>query len=100
MTTILPPNAPSCFFGAVSDSDGVVVLKPNFRPGIFSASSNHTGGVNCALLDGSVQFVSDTINALNSGRSYDDWSPAPTGESLYGVWGAMGTPSAGESKHL
>ena len=76
------------------------VWQPNFRYGIFTPTSNHTGGVNCAFLDGSVHFVSDTINAMNTGMSYADFSLTPTGTSLYGVWGALGTPNGGESKSL
>jgi prepilin-type processing-associated H-X9-DG protein len=43
--TILPPNAPSC---QTADADPA--------NGIYTATSNHKGGVNCARLDGSVFF--------------------------------------------
>ncbi|MGL4942134.1 MAG: DUF1559 domain-containing protein [Thermoguttaceae bacterium] len=85
-TTILPPNAPSC-------NSGVNWL----RWGIFSANSNHTGGVNAGFLDGSVRFISSTIDCgdLAAGRT-----DKTSGESDFGVWGALGTPNGGESKSL
>jgi len=100
--TILPPNSPS----------GSQVAGGSWQIGwgtsVNSASSNHTGGVNVGLADGSVQFVSDTINCgdldadLNGtvwptvyGSPYNirEW----TGRSPYGVWGALGSIDGGES---
>ena len=82
--TILPPNSPSCQHAASVTNWG-----------IYAASSNHTGGVNAMLMDGSVQFVSDTVDAgLNT-------LPRKTsGGSNFGVWGALGTRNGGESKSL
>ena len=86
--TILPPNSPSCSY----THDG--------SWGVYSASSNHTGGVNCAYLDGSVHFISDTIDytSNNNGVAVGAAHVPPTGASHYGVWGAMGSPAGGESK--
>jgi hypothetical protein len=85
--TVLPPNSPSCLYGQNN---------PNHMSwGVFSANSNHTGGVNGAFADGSVHFISDTINTGNPS------SPQVTsGTSPYGIWGALGTPSGGESAAL
>ncbi|MCL2346625.1 MAG: DUF1559 domain-containing protein [Planctomycetaceae bacterium] len=82
--TILPPNSPSCI-AAQWDFEG--------GWGIFAASSFHTGGVNGVFFDGSVQFIPETI----------DFGPANaaavrSGQSQFGVWGAMGSPNGGESK--
>jgi hypothetical protein len=46
------------------------------------------------MADGSVRFVSDSINAGNSSVV----APADTGagRSPYGVWGALGTKGSGE----
>ena len=50
--TILPPNSPSCAETSTGD----------FENGYYSASSMHSGGVNTLRADGSVVFVSETIN--------------------------------------
>ena len=84
-TTLLPPNSPSCTYGNNQSAWGV-----------FSASSFHTGGVNAALMDGSCQFVSETIDTGTLTTPLDISRP----DSPYGVWGALGTPQGGESKHL
>ena len=79
--TVLPPNAPSCV-GPNSNSAGA----------IYTPNSYHTGGVNLGLMDGSVRFVSDTVSCgtISAGTPF-------TGASPYGPWGALGTPSGGES---
>ena len=94
--TILPPNSPSCI---VEDANagrdqGICFL---------SASSNHSGGVNVLRGDASVQFVSDTVDCGTStalGATYGTTASEPTGQSPFGIWGAMGTMSGGESKTL
>jgi len=97
-TTILPPNSASCAW-ATSGSGS----RPHYTSGMFSASSNHAGGVNACRVDGSVAFFSESINAGSSS------SPSPgtyTGgpgnavASPYGVWGALGTRASGESVAL
>ncbi|MDR2439140.1 MAG: DUF1559 domain-containing protein [Planctomycetaceae bacterium] len=93
---ILPPNAPTCFDN--SDLNG-------YNVGISrSASSWHNGGVNCALVDGTVKFVSETVDCgvMSDPLSYVDhtnWEP--NGQpSPFGIWGAYGTIDRGESKSL
>jgi len=50
-STILPPNGPSCLRGTGMGSWGVL-----------SASSSHSGGVNALWGDGSVRFVTNSID--------------------------------------
>jgi prepilin-type processing-associated H-X9-DG protein len=84
--TIMPPNAPTC-------------PKNNNTEhcwGIYTASSNHPGGVNTARADGSCSFVSETVDCNGLPESIQ--GQGLNGPSNYGVWGALGTPSGGESK--
>jgi prepilin-type processing-associated H-X9-DG protein len=62
-----------------------------------SASSYHTAGVNISLADGSVQFVSETIDA---GSLTNTTTPVTSGTSPFGVWGAIGSINGDESKGL
>jgi prepilin-type N-terminal cleavage/methylation domain-containing protein/prepilin-type processing-associated H-X9-DG protein len=84
VTTILPPDSPSCAADNWGDTWGV-----------FSASSYHTGGVNVLLADGSGRFVSDGVDTGNLSAG-----EVASGASPYGVWGAAGTMAGGESVQL
>jgi prepilin-type N-terminal cleavage/methylation domain-containing protein len=87
VTTILPPNSPSCMVWPN-------VSNPHWMGGIYSAGSNHTGGVSAGMIDGSVRFVSSNIDAGNAA------AVPPTANSgvlsPFGVWGGLGTARAGE----
>lgn len=87
VTTVLPPNSASCMIGSATNN-------PHWMQGIYSAGSGHTGGSQVGMTDGSVRFISNSIDtgnlalvapALNAG-----------GASPYGVWGSLGTKAAGE----
>lgn len=85
ITTVLAPNAPSCTNDANGNADSVnVVIPPN---------SNHTGGVNAAYADGSIHFIS---NSVDTGNVNSGVVQSTSGPSQYGVWGAMGSKSGGE----
>ncbi|MDR1270446.1 MAG: DUF1559 domain-containing protein [Planctomycetaceae bacterium] len=76
---ILPPNAPSCSRGENT-------------PALLTPSSFHSGGVQCCFYDGSVRFVTETINFGNLSAK-----AVRSGTSPYGVWGALGSVNGGEN---
>ncbi|MCL2349043.1 MAG: DUF1559 domain-containing protein [Planctomycetaceae bacterium] len=75
-STLLPPNSPSC---------------STIYHFLGGPTSYHTGGAQVLISDGSVTFVSDTVdtNDLNQ-------PPVKNGTSPFGVWGAMGSASGGD----
>ena len=93
--TILPPNSPSCTNGSCKDYMSLI-----------SISSYHPGGANVVKADGSVAFVTDSINCSDdtvTGANGEVGAKAncvASGKSPYGIWGAMGSISGGESKSL
>jgi hypothetical protein len=84
--TILPPNSPSCF-----TTQSYAVMGSDSNP-LISASSYHAGGVNGGLADGSVRFVTNTIDCGDI-----DVKAATSGFSKYGIWGGLGSKDGGES---
>ncbi len=93
--TILPPNGPTwCLDEDLRRGDQVV-----------SAGSRHQGGAHVLMGDGSVTFITDSIDAGNANAGtvhIDDSGNTPAGaspigaQSPYGVWGAMGTRASKE----
>jgi len=89
--TIMPPNTAACRSTAqASDADSYHLVGP---------TSKHTGGVNGGLMDGSVRFFSDSVNARSSGVTFP-YTLKATGQSPFGVWGALGSINGGESTAL
>ncbi len=86
--TIMPPNSPSC----------VKYQREAYQVGMLAPTSYHSGGVNCGFLDGSVRFISDTVdtNGLPDIRT----GISLIGKSVIGVWGALGTANGGETTTL
>jgi prepilin-type N-terminal cleavage/methylation domain-containing protein/prepilin-type processing-associated H-X9-DG protein len=83
-TTTLPPNGPSCAFNGGSDAWGT-----------FAPSSEHQGGVQVLMCDGAVRFITDSIESGNVNAV-----SVITGQSPYGLWGALGTPQGKETRSL
>jgi prepilin-type N-terminal cleavage/methylation domain-containing protein len=81
--TIMPPNGPSC--SRFNNEDGWAFL---------AAQSYHTGGVNVGAVDGSVHFISDSINC---GAMPSQMDHNKNGISPIGVWGALGTIDGAEN---
>ena len=82
-TTVIGPNGPSCaeVFDQYADS----------QHSVLSPSSEHTGGVNAVMADGSVRFISENISTGTLSLPAVSSGPSP-----YGVWGALGTRDGGE----
>ncbi len=82
--TVLPPNSPCA-----------TVSRGEWSWGVFPPQSYHPGGVLGAMCDGSVRFISETINVGNLAAPEPTMSGAKP--SPYGVWGAMGSITGGEA---
>jgi prepilin-type processing-associated H-X9-DG protein len=88
--TILPPNSANCVTEGTNNGH-------ESNTAIYSASSYHSGGINGCLLDGSVRFISETVDCGSQDATFDGTAAV---QSPYGVWGAYGSPRGGESKSL
>ena len=109
VTFIIPPNGSSCAASAPANASGVGVNA------IITPSSRHTGGCHCLMGDGTVKFVNENINSTTNPTASANLivlsqATAPdlealvtggglsyTGQSPYGIWGAIGTMGGGET---
>jgi len=97
---VLPPNSPSC---ALEGEPFYGVAAPANNPSVdtyalVSATSNHPGGVNVALLDRAVRFIPDSIGTQHLGRAVDYSGPNPPDYPgfTYGVWAELGAANSRE----
>ncbi|MDR0337128.1 MAG: DUF1559 domain-containing protein [Planctomycetaceae bacterium] len=97
-TTILPPNGPSCRSYNNAYISGAGVSDVRNPPAIETPTSYHSGGIQGGLLDGSVRFISETIDC---GEAATRTTPADEqSSSPFGIWGAVGSACGSESKSL
>ncbi|MDR3181685.1 MAG: DUF1559 domain-containing protein, partial [Planctomycetaceae bacterium] len=104
---ILPPNSPSCGYGRANTGQMFI------DGSLVSATSLHTGGVNCGFGDGSVTFISESVHSTFESYDANDTSAGTyagkpvsgqsmknigySGASRFGVWGALGSVSGEEA---
>jgi prepilin-type N-terminal cleavage/methylation domain-containing protein/prepilin-type processing-associated H-X9-DG protein len=74
---LLPPNHLMCVCYRETDVPGSNGGRGAYPHGVFSPTSRHPGGVNVSLCDGSVRFVTDTVDMA--------------------IWRAAGTRNGGEA---
>jgi prepilin-type N-terminal cleavage/methylation domain-containing protein len=93
--TVLPPNGPSCADTSSGDFG-------DQERAVLTPTSYHPGGVVAVMTDGSVRFFSDNINCGNLGAAQPalDANTPFGGASNYGVWGALGSISGGDTATL
>jgi hypothetical protein len=105
--TILPPNSPTTLYGSAQTNF-------DLDSALLPPTSNHTNGVNAGIADGSVRFINDTVqvtytNTVPSGNMAGSlWSGdtqkkadvAYSGNSAFGVWGAIGSINGDEAASL
>ena len=84
VTTVLPPNSPSC---STTNSE---------LEGVYSASSHHQGGCHVLMMDGAVIFIMDSIEAGDASKPSIHFENEPGKISPYGLWGALGTRANNE----
>jgi len=103
MNTILPPNREVCM--GDRESGGALVAPHNEGDGVVPPGSRHQGGCHVLMGDGAVKFITDSIEAGNSGsaqvkrvRGANAGPYLSAGlASPFGFWGALGTRASKET---
>ncbi|TWU56954.1 hypothetical protein Poly51_28730 [Rubripirellula tenax] len=96
--TMLPPNRELCLQG--SDPLDGSSIRGYTRPGSYTLSSRHQGGAHIVMADGAVKFITDSIEAGDSGAVNVMFGgvgvSTPGSASPYGLWGSLGTRASKE----
>jgi prepilin-type processing-associated H-X9-DG protein len=87
--TVRPPNKESCL-------RQVDPIDFGQGDGVFTSASRHQGGAHALMTDGAVRFISDSVESGNQNVGIT----VAGMESPFGLWGALGTASGGETKQL
>ncbi len=107
MQTISPPNSAACSTSeGIIDTSGTLTSSatPDKNYGLMPAGSRHQGGCHVLMGDGSVKFITDSIEAgsqstrmvSNIEGNAGPPSTLPGSKSPYGLWGALGTRAGKE----
>ncbi|NNJ26033.1 DUF1559 domain-containing protein [Alienimonas chondri] len=88
VNTVIAPNGPSCAVNSDAHTGGGMIL---------TAGSPHAGGAQVVMGDGSVQFVSETVDTGDLSWDMSANGNKIDGASPYGVWGALGSVNGGET---
>jgi prepilin-type N-terminal cleavage/methylation domain-containing protein len=91
--TMLQPNGPVC---ANRNSNNAT----DWQRAVVPPRSRHPGGVQVMMGDGAVLWIAETIDNGTADASSTQGSAGPTGPSIGGVWGALGTRNGGEGSGL
>lgn len=106
VTIAAAPNSGSCM-GMTTTAWTNLNTDANGANIWITPSSRHTGGVQVLMTDGAVRFVNETLNNVsspticttapgNAGQAAVT-SNGCSGQSPFGVWGALGTMAGGET---
>ncbi len=93
-STVFPPNGPNMHRNGATGATG--------EGGFFTVGSRHQGGAHVVMGDGAVKFVTDSIESGNLNQRPIGVSGGPAAGSMsnYGLWGALGSVGAKESRSI
>jgi prepilin-type processing-associated H-X9-DG protein len=87
--TMLRPNSAVCVNRNNTTTE-------EWQRGVIPPRSRHIGGVQVVFGDGAVAWVSDTIHNGTADSVGGQAGAGPSGASIAGVWGGLGTRNDGQ----